>query len=76
MILFHDIVTVLEIVALLLATGVLWGHMRSKVEINDRLHALNTTMNALVTGQQEIETRLSYCDKIGGDMKPAEKGKT
>ena len=68
----HDILAFTEIGFLIVIVLAYWRGQRSRAVVNDRLHAMSTAINALVTGQQEIDERLSYCDKIGGEH-PAKK---
>ena len=62
----HDILAFTEIAFLVVIAIAYCRGAQVRAATNDRLHAMSTAINALVTGQQEIVEQLSHCDKISG----------
>ena len=54
----HDILAFTEIAFLVVIAIAYCRGARVRAATNDRLHAMSTAINALVTGQQEIDDRL------------------
>ena len=54
----HDILAFTEIAFFVTIALTYWRGQRTREAVNDRLHAMSTAINALVTGQQEIDDRL------------------